>query len=141
MENKKLIVLGALVAVNILVFFNAFSPTSKKISKVATKTVLQPQEKGEASAPVTLESKSSSSTAHELWGRDPFVRKLAPAQSEKESLEGIIWDEETPMAMINDSVVKVGDNVNGNTVIEIKQDCVILNDGRKNFELKLGERQ
>ena len=48
-----------------------------------------------------------------------------------------MWDKEKPIAIINGEIIKVGDNVGGNIVVDIKQDRVILNDGAKDFELKL----
>jgi len=48
-----------------------------------------------------------------------------------------MWDKEKPMAIINGEIVKIGGNVSGNTVVDIKQDRAILNDGAIDFELKL----
>ena len=39
--------------------------------------------------------------------------------------------------MIGDSIVGKGDKIDGNTVIEVEKEKVILNDGTKDFELKL----
>jgi len=50
-----------------------------------------------------------------------------------------MWSEKNPGAMINDTIVKNGDRIGDNTVIEIRQDKVILSDGTKDFELKLKE--
>jgi hypothetical protein len=52
-------------------------------------------------------------------------------------LEGIIWDDVKPMAIINGEVVAPGDKVSGVTVVEIKKDMVILNYQDKEFELKM----
>ena len=53
------------------------------------------------------------------------------------SLEGIIWDETKPLAIINDEVVGCGDKVSGVTVVKIEKDKVILNYQNETFELKM----
>ena len=77
-------------------------------------------------------------TAYKGWGRDPFTisRVSAPAAPGLQ-LGGIVYDIKDSYALINDEVLHTGDEVSGNKVIEIKQDRVILNDGIKDFELKL----
>jgi hypothetical protein len=50
---------------------------------------------------------------------------------------GIIWDAESPRALINEEVVEKGDKIGQYTVKEIRQESVILNDGVKDLELKL----
>lgn len=69
------------------------------------------------------------------WGRDPF---LLDASSVKErgmedlEINGIISDKQSPYAIINNDVVKLGDQVNGMTVIEINENNVVLEqDGQK----------
>lgn len=55
-------------------------------------------------------------------------------------LNGIILNAELPMAIINNILVKEGGFVTGTVkVVSIKPDSVILNDGIKDFELKLRE--
>ena len=52
-------------------------------------------------------------------------------------LEGIIWDEVKPMAIINDEVVSSGDKIRGVTIEKIEKDKVILNYQDSSFELKM----
>jgi hypothetical protein len=111
--------------------------------------VINALNKGRASEEAPSQEKIS---AEDLYGaleeksknlelkRDPF--SLAPIiPSEKYSsdthLNGIVWDKTSPMAIINDEIVKIGDSVGGKIVVDIKQDRVILNDGSKDFELRL----
>ncbi|MBU0709333.1 MAG: hypothetical protein KJ793_01305 [Candidatus Omnitrophica bacterium] len=73
------------------------------------------------------------------WGKCPFSGK-AYSTLDKGSgiaLSGIIWDEEIPMAVINDRILLVGDSLGSNTVISIEKEKVILSDGSKNIELRL----
>jgi len=52
-------------------------------------------------------------------------------------LEGIIWDEDSPIAVINGKVVGVSDEVNGAKIIQIKQNEVILEINGQRTPLKL----
>jgi len=73
-----------------------------------------------------------------FWGRNPFVQKESPkVKITKLSLNGILWDDVNPKAIIGDDIVGIGDKVGSNTVVDIKEDYVILNDGTADFELKL----
>lgn len=80
--------------------------------------------------------KSAVRTRHAKWGRDPFTLQSINA-SGRAILNGIIWDIERPLSIINNEIVKIGDKIAGNTVIDIKQDKVILNNGVGNFEVRL----
>jgi len=52
-------------------------------------------------------------------------------------LNGILWDETSPLAIINDEVVKIGDRVGEYAVVKIKKDSVILSNGSSELELRL----
>ena len=56
-------------------------------------------------------------------------------------LEGIVWDEERPLAVINDRVVGVGDTVRQSRIAKITQTEVFLEDGEETFSLRLGKRE
>lgn len=75
------------------------------------------------------------------WNRCPFSGKNYGSIESKSinlKLNGIIWDDKKPVAVINNDIVKSGDKLSNNiVVVEIKKDRVILNDGSKNIELKL----
>ena len=76
--------------------------------------------------------------------RDPFFKQMIdPANkssvSSDLSLSGIVWDQDNATAIINNTIVKIGSEIAGNTVINIKEDRVILNDGVRNFELKIDQ--
>lgn len=72
--------------------------------------------------------------------RDPF--SAAPIVIEKDTqsgvaLSGILWDKDKPMAIIEGQIVRVGQHVGNQTVMEIKRDRVILSDGEVFSEVKL----
>ena len=73
-------------------------------------------------------------------GRDPFIPvpvKPKPAGPVFE-LMGIVEEGGVLTAFINDSIVEVGDDVNGFKVESISRDRVVLSDGVKTIELTLG---
>lgn len=78
-------------------------------------------------------------TLYTEWGRDPF--DVYAVKSQKSILSGVLWERESPQAMINDEIVGIGGKAGLYTVVDIQQDRVILNDGTKDFEVLLGGGQ
>lgn len=147
MRQKDLIQLsitGFLVIVLIFAFGNAskkahsrnLKDTKPKVADLAAISVNQANKSEGKSLYSMLEQQAESIELK----RDPFT--AAPIVSMEKSssgvlLEGIVYDKANPMALINNQVVKIGSRVGINTVINIKQNSVILNDGTKDFELRL----
>lgn len=52
-------------------------------------------------------------------------------------LEAILFDTKQAQAIIDGKVMKTGEKINGNSLVDIRKDKVILYDGEKNFELQL----
>lgn len=72
--------------------------------------------------------------------RDPFTAAPIIIKKETQSgieLTGILWDKEKPLAVIDGKIVKEGQRVGDKTVMEIKQDRVILSDGEFFSEVRL----
>jgi hypothetical protein len=76
--------------------------------------------------------------------KDPFgPPKIDSVESDGEDvlagirLEGIIWDEDSPIAIINGKVVGVTDEINGAKIIQIKQNEVVLEVNGEKMPLKL----
>jgi len=76
------------------------------------------------------------------WGRNPFTF----LQGEKKigsisnlALSCIIWNDGKALALINESIVYVGDKIADKTVKRIEQNRVILTDGTKDYVLELQE--
>lgn len=144
MDKKRIqiIATAVLAIIFILVWANAFKVFK---SKAATKAPAAPaitppsipfKAKQESSAETPKKEESKETLG---WGRCPFSGKVYTSRQEGPvslKLSGIIWDSKNPLAMINERVVKVGDTIAGNTVVEIKHDRVILNNGSSDFELK-----
>ncbi len=74
--------------------------------------------------------------------RDPFnqyeiiTRDISNSGS---ALQGIIWDEKSPKAVIDGKIVSTGDRVGGKVVLEILPDRVVLSEGTEKYELRLGK--
>ncbi len=74
------------------------------------------------------------------WGRDPFFLATANAGNTELGdliVNGIVWDEKNPYAIINTDVVKVGDKLGNMTVIKITENSVILEENGERHILKL----
>lgn len=83
-------------------------------------------------------------TKYTSWNGNPFslqrpTQKTNITTSSKFTLTGIVWDKNNPKAIINDNILGRGAKIGTNTIVDIKQDRVILNDGTKDFELKIGQ--
>ena len=142
-KNKKLIILAALLVVVIFVWGRAFvSPSREKGNRTAT-GVTDSSSGNKISGDSLIHEipkRAWAKSAHSSWGRDPFTLPKAPVDISVElKLKGIMWDRDNPLTIINGKVLKKGDKIGSNTVIDIKRDRVILSDGDREFELKLGK--
>jgi hypothetical protein len=82
------------------------------------------------------------------WGRDPFDLVAAHTKGQGEvrtgfaaglRVLGIVWDTTRRHAIINGSVVRVGDEVEGIRVVAIERDRVTVAKGDQQQILRLGE--
>ena len=71
--------------------------------------------------------------------RDPFTGIFigSPKNTTAATLNGILWGKGEAFAIINGNIVKRGEQVGSKTVIEIRQDRVVLSDGSTSTELLL----
>lgn len=119
----------AVVLVFILVK-SAFGPKPKKT------VVSRPAAAQEASLP----GAGADAPQAAGWGRDPFsFGKATYATAEQGmALNGIVWDEKAPSAIINDTIVRVGEEINGKRVMDIQKNKVTLSAKDGNiYELNL----
>ncbi len=71
------------------------------------------------------------------WGKDPFNRPPDPASTGNDSpgslaeLRGVIAGPSGVVAILNHDIVRVGDHVNGETVVEITPSAVVLKRGQQ----------
>lgn len=127
---KNKIILGILVVVAIFVGMAAWKALLR--SRVPANT------NQEVSLALDAQNRQKSRTKYKTWGRNPFTSARISASGVTGLwLGGIIYNAQGGYALINNQIVHVGDEVNGNRIVDIKRDRVILNDGSKDFELKL----
>ncbi|MBL7068367.1 MAG: hypothetical protein ISS34_00725 [Candidatus Omnitrophica bacterium] len=137
MQNKKLIILVILIigAIASLIYGINAPPKTKYGVQRAPSSV---EERIEMAKRTISVKRRARKTEYTVWGRNPFVPELTPKERlVKLTLNGILWDEDYPSAILNKSIVKIGDVVDGNTIVDIGPDKVILNDGTGDFELRL----
>ncbi|MBU1147881.1 MAG: hypothetical protein KKD11_05950 [Candidatus Omnitrophica bacterium] len=93
------------------------------------------------SAPISFEAPEiEESTIKEGWGRDPFSLGANTPEDigfEGLAVNGIMWDEDNPLAIINDDVVKVGDMLGGLKVVEITKTSVVMEQNGERHTLNL----
>ena len=153
-DNRQLIITGILVFILVLAAVNGARKIKriKGARKVPRKAVVEEKKVPSWRQQREKYKKTSSESAEAIHKvsepdlkkiglvRDPFVlgpKAFTVEISSDFSLNGILWDEKNPQAIINNTIVGVGDEVGGSIVLEITQDKVILNDGARNFKLKL----
>jgi len=135
-DNKKkmeLLITGS--GMIILIFLIANHMPRSKNNKIISKT--EPYSISEGAIMVAYEAGSENNIK---WGRDPFLLDAFNVQGqgmEDLALNGIAADKENPYAIINNDVVKLGDKVNGMTVIEINEKNVVLDENGQRHTLEL----
>jgi len=75
------------------------------------------------------------------WGRDPFIA-VDPSQAGNLAvsdlkLEGILWDDKEPHAIINGTIFAKGNRIGKMTIVQISEDAVMVTDGNKQYRLEL----
>lgn len=156
MKKKSLIelILAAILIIVLLLAVNNAIKRSKRSARTAVKpgvgntppaaNKITETKAPQAAMPVKPQYQLQEEESQSLeLKRDPFatvipaVVKSQAAQVSSITLSGILWEENNPLAIINNKIVKVGDRVAGCNVVEIRQNSVSLNNGTKDFELKL----
>ncbi len=75
--------------------------------------------------------------------RDPFSKEVVLPKKPTHPLmylTGILWDSEKPKAIINETILGVGDKVRGNMIVDIQRYKVVLHGENGYFELTIGEK-
>lgn len=88
-----------------------------------------------------LEKKLKDNRPKLEWVRDPFQfppkKKIKKLGVEDLNLTGIIYDEKSPIAVINDAIVHEGGEMEGVKVIEIRRESVVIERAGKTYTLEL----
>ena len=138
MQDKKviaLIILVVLAAISLIYGITASPKRGAKSTTVAMKEVTEmPPQAAETTVGSVRRAKRSQ---YKMWKRNPFSSGQADSTMSDLTLSGIVWNKSRPKAMIGDAIVVKGDTIGNNRVVDIQPDKVILNDGTKDFELRI----
>ncbi|MDO8535661.1 MAG: hypothetical protein Q7S30_01440 [Candidatus Omnitrophota bacterium] len=143
MKDKKVVALIILAVLAVISLVYGITASPKSRAKSAAVAVGQasgaPAQNAVVAKSVVPTARRAKRSQFKAWKRNPFVSGLAATTltMTKLTLNGIIWSKTNPKAMIGDAIVVKGDTVGANKVVDIQPDKVILNDGAKDFELKL----
>ena len=151
MQNKKLIVLIILgiAALFSLIYGITASPKGKD-ARAAKPAITREAEMIQPVKKLLLKERHAAKTMFTSWGRNPFIQKKIQEkiqekipekppvpESLKLTLNGIMWNAQNPKVLINNTILSKGDKIGKNTIVDIKQKSVILNDSTKDFEIRL----
>ncbi len=139
MQNKKLVILIVLSAIAVFTLIHGITTTPRGKRRYSAR--LTPgQDERDRSAEIIQDKRQKKKSRYASLGRNPFMPKGTKATGFRRLiLNGIVLDEDGYKAIINDTIVGIGDKVNKNTVVDIRKDSVVLSDGVDNFELRLSE--
>lgn len=94
-----------------------------------------------SAAPAAASAEARESRFKE-WGENPFVSDRKPAAVPAATspggltLNGILWDERNPCAVLNNQVVEVGDRVGTWEVVAIEKGRVVVSNGAETQTLE-----
>jgi hypothetical protein len=120
-----------------LIYANLIKPASKPSKRSAKSATQQAKTKSQRSKTAassqtvsrvyTTKDSLQESAEKEDWGRNPF--SFAPVQEDEKGplqLRGIVYDGDDSYAVINQKIVKKGDQIADKKIKEIRSDEVIL---------------
>lgn len=137
MKNKQALILIILSVAAIGSLLYGIMASSKSSPKPLAQHSAMAGKPGIANAKdITKVLRHAKMSSYSSWPKNPFS---APEVPEVFALKGIFWDKDNPKAIIGDEVVGIGDKAGSNKVIDIKEDRVILSNGKTEIELKLSE--
>lgn len=129
-QNNKSVILAVLIIAAVSIWL----PKDKKPAAVSADTL-------EEEIPV-ITAVPKKRTEFVDWGRDPFMFSQGEEKTSGTSnlaLCAIIWRAKKPSALINNSIVEVGDKIADKTVKQIEENRVILTDGTNDYILELSK--
>ena len=139
MQNRKIIVLIILgIAAVFSLIYGITASSGGKRARAAKPSLVSEPETIQPVRKLLLKERNAAKTQYKSWNRNPFIQeKMLGPKSSKLVLNGIIWNEKNPRVLINNTILSKGDRIGTNTVVDIKQKSVILNNGAEDFEIKL----
>lgn len=130
-ERKRVLVLLTIGAVALVVLWRLPGRKSVESTTPATSgvTTAAPQLTPPTSRVVSADSIAA--IRRSSWGADPFRGRVVQGSTESTDnplwvCRGILFSEQTPMAYVNDRLIKVGDQVDLAQVVAIERHRVVL---------------
>lgn len=127
-QKRKNIIYILFVLAVIYGLYNLMIGFDKKSAELAPASQVQPVSQTVMPAnTIDIEKYSALS-----WGRNPFYRakENRPVVTDKEQIDwvlnGILYDNKAPTAVINKKIVGIGDKINGARIIKITKTKVVL---------------
>ncbi len=111
--------------------------TEKQVRKKSNPTTLSPALVSQTNVDQDQPAIDIDSHLARNWAGDPFrVRKQTKAVTSQPkpvyNLSGIVYNDQRPLAIINNRTVSVGDKINGATVVEIlKKEVTLSREGNR----------
>lgn len=137
-NNAKLILVIVLGIAAVFSVMHGITASSSKRNRAAAPAVMADQNQKSVSGEKVLPMKRlAARTKFKAWRRHLFMPVETTGESSAPVLSGIFAKGNIYKAMIGDTIVMKGDKIGSNTVIDVQKNKVILNDGTKDFELKL----
>lgn len=139
-EKIELAITGVAIVLLIVVTASTFSKDKKKKTRSGSMPTAELNMFSDSEIFPAAKAKAESKKMDIKWGRDPFNLKKAGKVHGSLVLNGIIWDEVSPYAIVNDEVVKAGDTINGKIVVEITKNSITLDDNGEYLKLSIWEK-
>ena len=137
-SQQQLAMLVGLVVVMVVIYAKPFGHRMRSAAhQVVAEAVQSPSaaSTSRSSAPMPGRQAQREHAVTLTWRRDPFTRGGSAAGVRGLTLSGILWDPKKPIAILNDQMVSVGDDVEDYQVLEIRSDRVLLSDGTETIQL------
>ncbi len=141
--KRKIIIYALLVAAIIYGLANFPGGTDKNHTDTSIDNPAPAAQKIPASAKQSIDIKYYSSLP---WGSDPFCRYYARADNGNGStdapapqwtLNGVVINAKTTVAVINKNIVHVGDKIAGARVVDIQKDKVVMEQDGSQFSIQI----
>ncbi len=84
-------------------------------------------------------AKQKEYAANLVWKRDPFFANPIAQTQDLPQLQGILWDEKAPMAILGGEPVREGQTVGNVQVVTILQDHIVILQGENLHRLSMDE--
>mgnify|MGYP001595937369 CR=1 FL=1 len=137
MRDKKVVALIVLIVLAIISLIYGVTASPKGRAKNTTVIDSRAALASRGAEKVVSTKRRAKRSQFKTWKRNPFVTGQTALTKTKLTLNGIIWNKTKPKAVIGDAIVVKGDIIGADKVVDIQPDRVILNDGTKDFELKI----